>query len=115
MWTDQRRPCFAAPAALAFLLPQGDPGVTGTVKQKPLLGRSELLKRSVQREAAVSRQRFGKVRKRIVGGQPRPGRERTLTKRPSWIADQQRGAGSFLHAQSFAGRTPAQRAIEGKV
>src|SRR5579872_4289891 len=94
---------------------QIDPRLAGAVKNGALWPRSELLEWRIERNAEVPRDRFGEAQKRAIGVQVRPRRQRPLAQRPAHVADEQRGVGALLNAQTLARRTPAERTVERKV
>ena len=58
-------------------------------------------------------QRLGETQERACSPPDRARRPRAPSRSERWrVADQQRRAGSLLHAQAFAGRTPAERTVE---
>ncbi len=80
-----------------------------------LLGGPQLLIRRVQRETFVPRQRFGETKEGRIARQVRPGGQGALAQGTARVADEQGRGGALLNPQPLAARTPAERAVEGKV
>ena len=94
---------------------QRNPRLAGAVQDGVLLGRRQLLERHVEREAGVARERLGEAQERAALGQVRPGGHGAVAQRQLRVADEQGRVGALLHAQPFAGRAPAERAVERKM